>query len=706
MNQAILKSFQAKADAGLAAIRSAILVFMQGNSSPGDLAAPISELNSLRAGAIEVGMAGFEELAALCQRTLEGLARDIHDKNDAKARTALDLIAQMEASLLVTPLREASFFTEMSELVDESFDNLAPPPPAVDASADDGAEFEIDDETLEIFRSEADELIGNIKQNLAALASDPANHESLWEIRRNAHTFKGAAGIVGLGSASSLAHRVEDVLDRLAERRCDVDPSLVGLLAVAADSLEALSAGSAAELPTSLDDLYAGFDRVLSVGVSGKSALQQASNDGTATGSLAKALPTDRISAVNQPPAPIVRVSLDRLDDLLIISRNLLINRLALTEGFAEYTSGGETQVRQQLEALLETQRRLTAEMQERLLKIRMVRFGTLTTRLSRAVHVTCLEENKKAEITLENTDVEIDTQVIDALIEPMLHLLRNAVVHGIESPETRRLIGKPEKGSIRVKIEADDAQIMLLVSDDGRGISTARLIDKAVQTGVLTSESAQSIDETEALDLIFERGLTTAESLNMNAGRGVGMSIVRESVVSNGGSVEVDSEPQRGTRFTITLPLNLAKTPLELPDLEPQIAAVNGEALPPLVLIVDDSASIRRQTSNILRDAGLRYITANDGAEALELLLSGTWEPDLILSDVEMPQIDGWEFLKYVKTDENLGHIPIVMVTSLDSDEHRQKATELGATDYIVKPFSLSNLESVVEKYCSSVVS
>jgi len=283
-----------------------------------------------------------------------------------------------------------------------------------------------------------------------------------------------------------------------------------------------------------------------------------------------------------------------------------------------------------------------------------------------------------------------IDILVIDALVEPLLHLLKNAVVHGIEPPETRRLLGKPEKGRICVAVSMDADDLILSVRDDGRGISTTKLIEKAIAAGIIDEQTALGLDEFSAQSLVFEKGLTTAESLNLNAGRGIGMSIVKESVEARGGSMTVESEQQQGTKFTMRMPVTLA--PVPAPDPEPEVTV----EIPPLVLVVDDSASIRRMTAKIVEDAGLRAITAASGADALELLLNGEWEPDLILSDVEMPVMDGWAFLEYVKTDDNFGHIPVVMVTSLDAPQFKQKAFGLGASDYLVKPFSSAELERV----------
>jgi CheY-like chemotaxis protein len=198
----------------------------------------------------------------------------------------------------------------------------------------------------------------------------------------------------------------------------------------------------------------------------------------------------------------------------------------------------------------------------------------------------------------------------------------------------------------------------------------------------------------------MFDRGLTTATKIDLNAGRGVGMSIVKESVENRGGLVVVESEPHRGTAFTILLPIVATQS-----KSKPAPFFEQTEEEMPTILIVDDSASIRHQTQKLAEAAGFKCLTANNGADALELLLNGDFELDLILSDIEMPQIDGWQLLEYIKTDENLGHIPVVLITSLAADEHSRRAFDLGAADYIVKPLTSEALETVTEKFLSEVV-
>ncbi|MFZ1701714.1 MAG: response regulator [Pyrinomonadaceae bacterium] len=682
-------SFIKSAERDLASVRSSLLIAAQSPNAP-ELSTPRRTLARLMG---EASVNGQQQLADLSGDAIAALqpGPDAAENASVEIYAALDIVARIEALVWKIPIESGEFLDDVAGFVDASFDELIP---RVDQPANDeweSEEFEVDDETLEIFRSEADELLANIGRNLETLSQTPDDQSALWEIRRNAHTFKGASGIVGLTDASKIAHRMEDLLDRLVELHIDPSTRVIEFLTKSSSHLKSIVESKVRD-ESDLGPEYAAAMESLTV------VSQPEASTNTQPAAVIEA--PQRIANLRPAATPIVRVSLDRLDEILTVSRSLMANRLELAERFTKLNIDGlvHDDTLSMVESIFEVQQGLTDALHEKLLRIRMVRFGTLETRLSRAVHVTCLDENKKATVSLENPDVEVDTQIIDALIEPLLHLLKNAVVHGIEPPDTRRLIGKPEMGAIRIGIEADDEALILSVSDDGSGISIPRLKDKAVSAGLIDGAAAASLTDREALKLIFDRGLTTAHKIDLNAGRGVGMSIVKESVENRGGSVLVESEPQRGTTFTILMPLTVTKARSET-----ELASapfISQTTLAPLVLIVDDSASVRRQVVKIVEGAGLRSITANNGADALELLLSGEFEPDMILSDVEMPQIDGWELLEYVKTDDNFGHIPVVMATSLDSDEDRQRATELGASDYIVKPFTEDDLKNILEAH------
>ncbi len=666
MDRDTLQQFVSTAAADLASVRSSLLVAQQ--TGEADLAAAGRTLATIRELAFANMQPALAVMLADCESALTASADSDRPAN-AAART-LDLIAGIEASLLSIPLRSPDFLSNVGDFVDASFDDLLPRPTVVEPEEVlEPDAFEIDAETLDIFREEAHDLLANIDGGLKTLAATPADQNALWEIRRNAHTFKGAAGIVGLTDASKIAHRMEDLLDKLTELRREPTPEAIDFLVRSAIRLNSLVRFGVADAsdPGDDDGFSAAFAGLTSAESSDSPPLTQ----------LPEATTTQHIEAIKPSTGPVVRVSLERLDELLRICNSLVINRSALAERFTELDGTESIHGVEKLDELFEIGRRLTGEMQDKVIQIRMVKFSTLETRLARAVNVTCIDEGKKATVEIENGETEIDTQHIDALIEPLLHLLKNAVVHGIELPDTRRLIGKPERGLVRIRIDANDAAIILSVSDDGAGIALGKLREKAVASGVCGR--AGDVSDADAMKLIFDRGLTTAEKLDLNAGRGVGLSIVKDSIESCGGSVMVESKPQVGTTFTILLPLGQARL-----EAEPEPVPYTTQDQPadiidttPLVLVVDDSSIIRRQMSRFVEDAGFRVITANNGAEALELLLNNK-EPDLILSDVEMPQLDGWQLLEYVKTDDNFGHIPVVMVTSLDGDEHRERALHL----------------------------
>lgn len=677
MNLDNLQSFLERAGDRLAITRAGLLILNQSGGSPDDLTVNSLGLDSLRIEADELGLLEVDERLAECSHSLTAITHADKASFLTSVHRALDHIARVEAALLDVPLGSDKFLDDVSGFVDASFENLNSREVAL------VEDFEIDDETLEIFRVEAEELLAGISHNLTSLAASPDDRNALWEIRRNAHTFKGATGIVGLTAASQLAHRVEDLLDKMVELQCGADRRVLDLLIRSNIHLKTLISGTAPDekftVPVDIE-----FDSAIkAISAKQRSKASAEVDEKSSVASL------NGVESVRVPAKPMVRVSLERLDELIQVSRGLIENRFSLSDKISLISLGSNADDNRVLERLLDIHRTLTEEMQEKLLRVRMVRFGQLETRLSRAVHITCQEEGKKAFVEITNPDVEIDTQIMDGLVEPLLHLLKNAVAHGIESAETRRLIGKPEKGLIRVKITTDESDVIVSVEDDGCGISASKLKEKAVASGILSADVAANLGDLETWELIFNKGLTTAETINLNAGRGIGMNIVRESVEGRGGSVSLRTEPQTGTMFTIRLPRLVGSLEREFSE-----EKASTGARQPVVLVVEDSSTIRHHNVKLIEATGCKAITANDGAEALELLLTCLRKPDVIITDVEMPNMDGWKLLEYVKTDDNFGAIPMVMLTSLDADEHQQRAAGLGASEYIIKPLTKEVLE------------
>jgi chemotaxis protein histidine kinase CheA len=442
MHREELQSFVRTAEADLASVRSSLLIIAQtGDAS--DLGVLHAGLSHVKTEAQRISQPGIAGLASDCEAVLSVLGQDESARSQATYR-ALDLVAAIEAELLNIPIRSGDFLEDVSGFVDSSFAELVPRKnePVV-PEPDDDEQFEIDDETLEIFRSEADELLANIGNAIGQLRSSPGDQKALWEMRRNAHTFKGAAGIVGLTAASVVAHRMEDLLDKMVELRREAAPHVVDFLNASYCNLNDIVAAKTAGGSAELDEQYEKVMEWLSSGEIAKD--ETPSEQPTAPAAAPEAV--ERVEVVKPVSTPIVRVSLERLDELLRISHNLAINRAAVAEGFADFTSGDRSSIdpKSRLNALFEIGKRLTGEMQEKLLRIRMVKFGTLETRLSRAVHITSLDENKKATLVIEDPDVEIDTLVIDAS-EPLLHLLK--ALFAFQSPRPRRPSAnlKPER--------------------------------------------------------------------------------------------------------------------------------------------------------------------------------------------------------------------------------------------------------------------
>jgi len=677
MHSEIQISFLEKAGECVARTRAGLLLMCTDGGSTVEIAGHAADLIDLAMEAEGFGLGDATSCLSRAADCLRALASE-GEVDQLKLFGALDEISIAEAVLLEMPLASGDLIEDVSGFVDDSFEALDARP-----AADEEQDFEIDEETLEIFRSEADELLTAITHSLGKLCDDPSDVSALWEIRRSAHTFKGAAGIVGMQSASRLAHRLEDLLDKMVESKSIANAEVTDLIGRSNSCLISMLGGG--ESTFTVPDESEFKKLIANIGA------DPVNGDNSSAASDQKVTPIPEIGRRK----PVVRVALDRLDDLIGVSTRLIDNRNELSERIAAIRYGASDEDFRILESLFQRQCSLTDEMQDKLLGIRMVRFGTLETRLKRTVNLTCQDEGKKADFEILTPDIEIDTQMIDALIEPLLHLLKNAVVHGIESPDARRLIGKSERGYISVSVQTDENDVILTVDDDGKGISAAGLKERAVASGILSADQAADMPTFEAWELIFNNGLTTAEKVDLNAGRGIGMNIVREAVEAEGGRIGLSTQPQVGTIFTIRMPLVNPEARIDESIAE---AASNTSEPQKKVLVIDDSASNRHHNSKIAQAAGCTAVTANDGAEALTLLLNGH-EFDLILSDVEMPQMDGWEFLQYVKTDEHFGHIPIVMVTSLNSPEHHDRALQIGAECLLAKPLSRDAFDQILSK-------
>ena len=523
-------------------------------------------------------------------------------------------------------------------------------------------------------------------------------------------------------------------------------------------------------------------------------------------------------------------LEMDRYSSIQQLSR-------ALTESSSDLADLRETlsdRVRD-TETLLVQQSRINTELQEGLMKTRMIPFASMVPRLRRIVRQISGELGKKVDFDVRNAEGEMDRNILERMIAPLEHMLRNALDHGIESPADRKQAGKPETGEVTLSLTREGGDVVLRMIDDGAGIPSSVIRDKAIRQGMLRED--EDLSEREILQFILQPGFSTAQQVTQISGRGVGMDVVASEIKQLGGSLDIDSAVGRGTTFTVRLPFTVsvnralmvstgedfyaiplntiegivrvstyeleeyykpdapmyeyagqeyrlqylgsllnsdhhpklqgqalplpvilvrgAEQPMALQvdnlmgsreivvkSLGPQFSSVRGvsgatilgdgnvvvildlpamirsdilserqrlanlekaresaryEEQATVVMVVDDSVTVRKVTSRLLERNGMEVITAKDGLDAVAQLQDH--KPDIILLDIEMPRMDGFEVASFVRHDDSLREIPICMITSRTGEKHRERALAIGVNEYLGKPFQETELLETIER-------
>ena len=517
-------------------------------------------------------------------------------------------------------------------------------------------------------------------------------------------------------------------------------------------------------------------------------------------------------------------LELDRFSQLQQYSR-------ALAESVSDLVSiqGMLDELTRQAETLLIQQSRVSTELQDGLLRTRMLPFDTMVPNLRRTLRQAAQEEGKSAQLYVDGAHGEMDRNLLDRIKAPFEHMLRNAVAHGIESPEERRKAGKPAEGAVRIRVTREATEVVVRVSDDGRGLDREAVRKRGVERGLIRADARLSDDQ--VLALITQPGFSTASTVTQLAGRGVGMDVVANEIKQLGGSLAIESQPGQGTTFVLRLPFTLAVTqailvrigestfaipmtsvqgvarispeelsaklaehepmfaysgeqygihdlaellglpPGAVPEGEqppllltrsgdlraairidavlgsreivvksvgPQVSSVPGvlgatimgdgsvlvildlaplvrhgvvrreqrlaeglsavelpmveeQRVRPLVMVVDDSITMRKVTGRVLERHEYEVSTAKDGVDALEKLHERV--PDLMLLDIEMPRMDGYELAQHMRNDDRFKNIPIIMITSRTGEKHRQRALDIGVDRYLGKPYQEAEL-------------
>jgi two-component system chemotaxis sensor kinase CheA len=386
-----------------------------------------------------------------------------------------------------------------------------------------------DVDVLALFEQEAAERLNTLGDLLLELESRGPSDDLVGALFREAHTIKGAAAVVGLTELAEEAHALEDLLDHVRKGAIDVTPELVDDLLNGLDRLGALC-GLEPHLELDEEDIVEPDDAL---------EPEDGEVDDLPTAALAR--------------SETARVAVDRLDELVRLAGETTAAHLRLAQLFRDRL-GTDPYAVPEMRAMS----RLLTDLQERTLRARMLPLAAAATPLRRAVRDLARRTGKDVELELRGEDTELDRTVHERLADALLHLVRNAIDHGIELPEDRLRAGKPEKGTIIVHAMQLGSRVVVTVSDDGAGVDTETVRSRAQRFGIDTA----GLDDLAVHQLLFHPGLTTATTVTDVSGRGVGLDAVREALSGLRGRVEVESTPGEGTRFRISVPITLTVLP------------------------------------------------------------------------------------------------------------------------------------------------
>jgi two-component system chemotaxis sensor kinase CheA len=451
---------------------------------------------------------------------------------------------------------------------------------------------ELQRQLIEDFVVQSTEELAAFDRELLALETRDSSEETLRTIFRVIHTIKGTAGCIGLGRVERLAHMAENVLSRVQRGTLDPSSDVISTLLRTSDRLNQMVRDverTGKDDGFEVDDLV----RELEAVPAGKSAAESkpveaafglfvdddqafgffADEDATPVPAVA-APPVAPTAAPGAPsaavaasgaPAPsggrpsvadnVVRVDVAQLDALmnlvgeLVLTRNQILASSGLTEHGALGTAAQRLNV-------------ITSELQERVMKTRMQPIGNVWAKFPRTVRDLAADLGKRVRLVMDGQATELDRTILDAIRDPLTHLVRNSIDHGLETPSVRRAAGKPDEGLVALRAYHEGGQVVIEIMDDGRGIDVERVKAKAVQNGVLDAERAARLSAREAMQLIFLPGFSTAEQVTNVSGRGVGMDVVRSNIERTGGSIELQSDMGQGTTIRLRIPLTLAIIP------------------------------------------------------------------------------------------------------------------------------------------------
>jgi two-component system, chemotaxis family, sensor kinase CheA len=413
----------------------------------------------------------------------------------------------------------------------------------------------------EAFFEEVAEHLTALEDGLLQLESNPSDKELMNAIFRAAHSIKGTGGALGFTDVAAFTHHVETVLDQMRQHQLTTTHERIELLLRATDAIVSLvdAAKDSSPPPADLDAIIAALKKQLEPGA------EQAPDE-----DLPGVVLFDDEDQSSSPPASVdarqvetskaksnahndsIRVSVAKVEELINLVGELVIANSMVQEAYT--TSQGNAELLQEALAGMDL---TTRQLQEQVMAVRLMPIANLFRRFPRIVRDLAGSLGKQVVLEMTGEETELDKQVIEEVGDPLTHLIRNAVDHGLESPEKRRAAGKPEEGRIELKAYHEGGSVVIEIVDDGAGINTQRVREKAVKQGMISPDD--NLSDEQIHQLILLPGFSTAEAITDVSGRGVGMDVVKRNVEALNGTIAIHSEPGRGSTFRIRLPLTMA---------------------------------------------------------------------------------------------------------------------------------------------------
>jgi len=674
----------------------------------------------------------------------------------------------------------------------------------------------------EQFKAEARERILKLNRGLLKLEKNPKEGELLDALMKEAHSLKGMAKMMQHESIAEIGHKMEDGLTKALNENMKMEKKHFDALFRCLDTIEQLLENKLAGEEGGVEELCEEVGELFRIGRERpQSKIRKSTSSSLAT--------------VTEES---IRVDIDKLDKLMNLSGELLISKIRLNELtkhlIGEVESEGETHpelsgLMEELKTVNDSINFLTSDIQTEVMKARMVPISYLFDMFPRAMRDLAAEKKKDIELEIKGEDTQLDKSIIDEMKAPIMHILRNAVDHGIEEPAERLKKGKPKTGKILLNAFQKGSQVVIVVSDDGKGIDVDKVKAKAVKQGLVSKEKIAEMVDEEIFQLLFTPRFTTRESVTDLSGRGVGLDVVRDMVAKFKGMLEVVSDTGVGTRITMKLPLTLAITevllvaacnemfaipidtivetariaPKQIKTVETkEVIAIRDHIVPlvrlneifglpvkgifekrffsvvivqsagkrigllveqllgrqevvrksigdPLkkvrdiagatilgsgrvilildipsivesaegpvikrgaakprrvrkkrkaILLAEDVLTTAMMEKSILESVGYSVVIARDGKEALEKASQEKF--DLVITDILMPRMDGFELTERMKKDEVYKDVPVVIVTTRESDEDKRRGLDAGAEAYILKSeFTTEELLDTIER-------